>query len=209
MSATVISLPPTTGDETVDFLRRMASMVSGRNGEMLMKAAATIESLTQRATSAERLYHRQHEESTRNRELHEAAELASDGLLRQNDVLRAQLAELTARAAGERTAFEAERGRLLGLMQEAEARLASMSGELEPLQAFVDSFNETLVAAPIAMLRLARAQFDCLSDGFARNGDVISQAISEIGGFAIEQALEGASSTTSDQTQIIPTARRP
>jgi hypothetical protein len=41
MSATVVSLPPTTGDETVDFLRRMASMVSGRNGEMLLRAAAS------------------------------------------------------------------------------------------------------------------------------------------------------------------------
>ncbi len=32
-------------------------------------------------------------------------------------------------------------------------------------------------------------QFDHLSAGFARNGDVISQAMSEIGGFALEQAL--------------------
>ena len=32
-------------------------------------------------------------------------------------------------------------------------------------------------------------QFDYLSSGFARRGDVISQAMSEIGGFAIDQAL--------------------
>ena len=39
------------------------------------------------------------------------------------------------------------------------------------------------------MLRLARTQFDFLSAGFARKGDVISQTMSEIGGFAIDQAL--------------------
>ena len=193
MSATVVSLPPTTGDETVDFLRRMASMVSGRNGEMLMKAAATIEALGQRAMSAEQLYHRQHEESTRNAELREVAELASDGLLRQIEGLRTQLAEVTAKGAQARADFEAERGRLLALTQDAEARLTSTTAELEELRASVDQFNETLVAVPIEMLRLARAQFNYLSDGFARNGDVISQAMSEIGGFAIDRALTAKS----------------
>lgn len=42
---------------------------------------------------------------------------------------------------------------------------------------------------PIEVLRLARTQFDFLSAGFAREGDVIAQAVSEIGGFAIDQAL--------------------
>jgi hypothetical protein len=46
-----------------------------------------------------------------------------------------------------------------------------------------------VVSVPIEVLRLARTQFDFLSAGFARNGDVISQAMSEIGGFAIDQAL--------------------
>jgi hypothetical protein len=191
MSATVVSLPPVTGDETVDFLRRMASMVSGRNGEMLMKAAATIEALGQRAMSAEQLYHRQQEESTRNAELREVAEVTSDALLRQVEGLRTELAEVKAKGTQERTEFEAERGRLLALMQDAEARLTATGAELEALQASVDQFNETLVAVPIEMLQLARAQFNYLSDGFARNGDVISQAMSEIGGFAIEQALTG------------------
>jgi chromosome segregation ATPase len=191
MSATVISLPPATGDETVDFLRRMASMVSGRNGEMLMKAAATIEALGQRATSAEQLYHRQQEESTRNAELREVAELASERLLRQAEGLRTELAEAIAKGAQERADFDAERARLLGLTQSAEAQLTSTTAELEALKASVDHFNETLVAVPIEMLRLARAQFDYFSDGFARNGDVILQTMSEIGSFAIEQALAG------------------
>src|SRR5262245_1195359 len=113
MSATVVSLPPQTGDETVDFLRRMASMVSGRNGEMLMRAAAPLEELAQRATSAEQLYRRQLDASTRNAELREVAEVTSDGLLREVEALRAQLAQITATSTSERAQFEAERARML------------------------------------------------------------------------------------------------
>ena len=196
MPATVVPLPPNSASETTDFLRRMASMVSGRNGEMLLRAAGMIESLTQRAMSAERLYHAQQEESTRNAELREVAELACDGLLRQLEALRSQLTDLTAQAAAERdafeaerTGFEAERGRLLSLMQQAESHIGGVTAELATLKASVDAFNETAVTVPIEMLRLARAQFDHLADGFAKNGDLISQAMSEIGGCALEQAL--------------------
>ncbi len=199
MSATVVPLPPNSTSETTDFLRRMASMVSGRNGEMLLRAAAIIDSLSHRAMTAEQLYHRQQEDSTRNAELREVAELASDTLLTQVEALRAQLAEVAATAAAERTRaaderarFEAERIKLLGLMQEAETHVIEMTAELQALRSSVDSFNETAVAVPIEMLRLARAQFDFLSENFARNGDVISQAMSEIGGCAIDQALDGA-----------------
>jgi len=186
MSATVVPLPPNPSSETTDFLRRMASMVSGRNGEMLLRAASLIESLAQRAMSAERLYHREHEENTRNSELREAGEMASDAMVKQIDGLRSQLAEV---AAAERAAFDAERGKLLGLMQDAESHIGKLTTELETLRASVDSFNETAISVPIEVLRLARTQFDFLSAGFARKGDVISQAMSEIGGFAIDQAL--------------------
>jgi chromosome segregation ATPase len=189
MSATVVPLPPNSSSETVDFLRRMASMVSGRNGEMLLRAASLIESLAQRAMTAERLYHQQQEESTRHVELREAAELASDAMVGQIEALRAQLAEVTAAAAAERAAFDSERDKLLGLMQHAESHIGKLTTELETLRASVDDFNETVVSVPIEVLRLARTQFDFLSAGFARKGDVISQAMSEIGGFAIDQAL--------------------
>jgi hypothetical protein len=198
MSATVVPLPPKSASETIDFLRRMASMVSGRNGEMLLRAAAIIESLAHRAMTAEQLYHRQQEESTRNAELREVAELASDGLLTQIDGLRNQLAEVSAAAGAERTQFlteraqfEADRGRMLALMQDAEAHIVKVTAELESLRKSVDTFNENAVTVPIEMLRLARAQFDFLSDGFAKNGDLISQAMSEIGGCAIDQVLAG------------------
>lgn len=189
MSATVVPLPPNSASATTDFLRRMASMVSGRNGEMLLRAASLIEALAKRAMSAERLYHQQHEENTRHIELREAAELATDAMVSQIAALRAQLAEVTAAAAAERAAFDTERGKLLGLMQSAESHIGKLTTELDGLRASVDSFNETFVSVPIEVLRLARTQFDYLSSGFARKGDVISQAMSEIGGFAIDEAL--------------------
>lgn len=189
MSATVVPLPPNSSSETVDFLRRMASMVSGRNGQMLLRAAALIESLAQRAKTAERLYHQTQEENTRHVELREAAELASDAMVRQIEALRTQLADVTAAAAVERAAFDAERGKLLGLMQHAESHIGKLTTELDSLRASVDGFNETVVSVPIEVLRLARTQLDFLSAGFARKGDVISQAMSEIGRFAIDQAL--------------------
>lgn len=189
MSATVVPLPPNSASATTDFLRRMASMVSGRNGEMLLRAAKLIESLAQRAMSAERLYHQQQEENTRHVELRETAELASDAMVGQIAALRAQLAEVTAAAAAERAAFDTERGKLLGLMQSAESHIGKLTTELDTLRASVDAFNETVVTVPIEVLRLARTQFDYLSSGFARKGDVISQAMSEIGGFAIDQVL--------------------
>jgi hypothetical protein len=189
MSATVVPLPPNSSSETTDFLRRMASMVSGRNGAMLLRAASLIESLAQRAMTAERLYHQQQEENTRSTELRKAAELASDAMVSQIEALRAQLADVTAAAATERATFDAERDRLLGLMQHAESHIGKLTTELDGLRASVDSFNETVVSVPIEVLRLARTQFDFLSEGFARKGDVISQAMSEIGGFAIDEAL--------------------
>jgi hypothetical protein len=214
MSATVVPLPPNSASETTDFLRRMASMVSGRNGEMLLRAAAMIESLTHCAMSAEQLYPRQQEESTRNAELREVAELASDGLLRQIDALRVQLAGVTEQAAAEReqfatehARFEAERGRLLGLMQHAEAHVAHVTEELDTLKKSVDEFNATAVAVPIEVLRLARAQFDFLSDGFAKNGDLISQAMSEIGGCSIDQALANCSSWDSAAVSLFEPGR--
>ena len=189
MSATVVPLPQSSSSETVDFLRRMASMVSGRNGEMLLRAAKLIESLAQRTMSAERLFHETQEESTRHVERREAAELASDAMVGQIAALRTQLAEVTAAATAERAAFDAEREKLLGLMQHAESHIGKLTTELDTLRASVDSFNDTVVSVPIEVLRMARTQFDVLSAGFARRDDVISQAMSEIGGFAIDQAL--------------------
>ncbi|MFT4121703.1 hypothetical protein [Bradyrhizobium sp.] len=196
MPASVVPLPPNNASETLDFLRRMASMVSGRNGDVLLRAAVLIETLAQRAKSAERLFHQQQEENKRNVELREAAEFSSDAMVQQVDALRTQLADMIMAAAAERAAFDAERSKLLHLMQDAESHIGKLTSELETLRASVDSFNETMVSVPVETLRLARAQFASLTGGFARRGDVISEAMSEIGGFAIDQALAAKKSDT-------------
>ena len=58
MPATALSVPTDSTTETVDFLRRLASMMSGgRNAEMLQAAASAIETLSRRASAAEALVH--------------------------------------------------------------------------------------------------------------------------------------------------------
>jgi hypothetical protein len=42
---------------------------------------------------------------------------------------------------------------------------------------------------PVQSLQLARAQFDHLAEGFARQGDVVSQTICEIGARTLDRAL--------------------
>ncbi len=196
MSATVVSLPTNTTEETVDFLRRLASMLSGgRNGEMLLQAASMIEQLSRRATSAEQLYHQQQEESTRNVELRDVAELAGDRLLAEVDTLKAQLLASTRQAEIERTQFAGEARRLVALAQDAEARLAELNAELAELRQPAEPQAATeaaVVTVPVSSLELARTQFRYLADGFAKNGDVISQTICEIGRCALDQALESA-----------------
>jgi hypothetical protein len=45
---------------------------------------------------------------------------------------------------------------------------------------------------PVNSLELARTQFTFLAEDFAKNGDVISQTICEIGACAIDKALTGS-----------------
>jgi len=158
MTATAVSLSPHENSETVDFLRRLASMMSGgKNAEMLLGAAGIIEALTDRAVTAERLRSEQRDERERNSQLREAAEIATQNSSSEAAALRAQLAD----------------------------------AELDELRTPFAELSDTVVAVPTEQLRLARAQFDFLADGFAKNGDVISQTICEIGRCAIEQALAG------------------
>ncbi len=129
-------------------------------------------------------------------------------MVSQIAALGTQLAEVTAAAAAERAAFDAERGKLLGLMQDAESHIGKLTTELDGLRASVDSFNETAVSVPLEVLRLARTQFDVLSAGFARKGDVISEAMSEIGGFAIDQALMAKKAADRPRPEVVKSARR-
>jgi hypothetical protein len=193
MSATAISLPPGENAETVDFLRRLASMMSGgKNAEMLLGAASMIEALSGRATTAERHYSEQQDEHEKSNELRQAAETAADNLNSEIASLKAQLAEAARQAEIDRASFAEEEHRLSTKAEDAEARLAKVNAELDELRTPFAELSDTVIAVPTEVLRLARAQFDFLADGFARHGDVISQTICEIGRCAIEQALGGS-----------------
>lgn len=203
MTATAYSLSSNENSETVDFLRRLASMMSGgKNAEMLLSAADMIEALTERAMTAERLYSEQQDAHERNNESREVAELAAEDLSSEVESLKAQLAEAAQRAEVDRAeaarraevdraAFAEKTLRLSAMVEDAENRFAKVNGELDELRTPFAELSHTVVAVPVEQLRLARAQFDFLADGFAKNGDVISQTICEIGRCAIEQALAG------------------
>ena len=192
MTATAVSLSPHENSETVDFLRRLASMMSGgKNAEMLLGAASIIEALTHRAITAERLCSEQREERERNHQSHEAAEITAENLSSEAASLKAQLTDATRQADIDRASFTEEAHRLSAIAEDAESRLAKVNAELDELRTPFAELSDTVVAVPTEQLRLARAQFDFLADGFAKNGDVISQTICEIGRCAIEQALAG------------------
>jgi hypothetical protein len=202
--------------ETIDFLRRLSSMMAGgRNAEMLLVAADMIDTLSRRATTAERLYQEQQDDHAKNLELREIAELAADNLIAEVASLKAQLdesgqraeveiaslkmqlAEAGAQAETDRAAFAMEALRLRGMAEDAEARLAEANATVEALRHPVatineapdDSLDDSLAVVPVQSLRLARTQFGYLADGFARSGDLVSQTICEIGACAIENAL--------------------
>lgn len=192
MSVTAVSMPPDENAETVDFLRRLAGMMSGgKNAEMLLGAASMIEALASRAMTAERLYSEQQDEREKGNELRQVAEIAADKLNSEIASLKAQLAEAARQAEIDRASFAEEEHRLSTKAEDAEARLAKVNVELDELRTPFAELSDTVVAVPTEQLRLARAQFDFLADGFAKNGDVISQTICEIGRCAIEQALAG------------------
>lgn len=204
MSATALSLPQGPDLEATDFLRRLAAMMKGgRNSEMLLEAANMIESLTERATSAEQAHQDVREQNERNLDLRNIAEIASDRLLAEAEALREQLADEAMQAEAERERIGHERERieherarleedarqLSARADDAEAELAKVTAELDELRKSLDA--EIAVTVPIQAhaLRLARAQFDFLAEGFARTGDVISLTICEIGSCAIDRAL--------------------
>jgi chromosome segregation ATPase len=193
MSATAVSLAPNEDPETVDFLRRLASMMSGgKNAEMLLAAASMIEALTERAVTAERLHSELQDQHERSNELRAVAELAADNLNAELDALKGQLADAIRRAEIDRADFAEKTLRLSAMVEDAESRVAKANAQLDELRTPFAELSQTVVAVPIEQLHLARTQFDFLADGFAKNGDVISQTICEIGRCAIEQALAGS-----------------
>jgi len=191
-SATVSSVPPNENQEIIDFLRRLTSMLTGgRNAEMLLEAAQAIEALAQRALAAERLYEAQQEDHARNLELREVSELASDQLIAEVASLKTRIAESAQQAERERTGFAEATRRLEAELEVARAQLAQASAELDELREAATAIDHSIAIVPVESLQLARTQFDFLAAGFARNGDVISQTICQIGACAIDKALSG------------------
>ena len=201
MTAAAEALPSTNEtNEVVEFLRRLASVLSGgHNAEMLLEAATKIGELSGRATSAERRLQAQLEDNARHLELREAAELASYNLVAEVNSLKAQLAESEARAETERNYFAEESRRLAALADEAKGMVAESNDRLLRVNAEIEvlrdpppvAIDESIAIVPIESLQLARTQFGYLAEGFAKNGDVVSQTICEIGARAIDKALAG------------------
>jgi ribosomal protein L16 Arg81 hydroxylase len=199
MPAPVYSPSSNPHHETVDFLRRLSSMLTGgRNGEMVQEAASLIETLSLRATSAEQRYHEQQEDHARNLELREVAELASDNLIAEVDalkaeieLLKAQLADRISQAETDRNWFAEETLRAQAQAELAQEQLAAANAELEEMRKPLppDTLDDSIAVVPLQSLQLARAQFDHLAEGFARQGDVVSQTICEIGARALDKAL--------------------
>jgi chromosome segregation ATPase len=124
MPATVRSLPTDETQETIDFLRRLASMMTGgRNAEMLQAAASAIETLSRRAAAAEALVHDQQDELAKSLEQREIAELAADNLLAELNALKAHLARSEDHAETEMAGLKLE---LADREQHAEAEIASL-----------------------------------------------------------------------------------
>jgi chromosome segregation ATPase len=155
MPATALSVPADSTTETVDFLRRLASMMSGgRNAETLQEAAAAIETLCRRASAAETLLHDLQDEHARSIEQREVAELAADNLLAELNALKAHLAQSQSQAETEIAALRAE---LADQQQHAEAESASLRTQLAE--------NQQQAEAEIASLR---AQF-AVKDAYAQD----------------------------------------
>ena len=118
-SATVLPVPLDgpyeATDPTIEFLRRLAGMMSGgHNAEMLLAAAATIETLRQRVTDAERSCETHESELAHCIALREIAEHGANELAAEVEALKEQL---------EHTADEAERSRIRFARENSPVRL--------------------------------------------------------------------------------------
>ena len=186
-------------------------MAGGRNAEMLLDAASVIETLSQRAASAEQLFHDLQEDHASNLERRDIAELASDNMMVEIAKLKAQLAEndrtakaeiaalrdeiagREAQAEQDRARFAEEALRQQAAAQDVQMRLDAANASLEALHNPAKAVDGSVAAVPVQTLQTAREQFAYLAEGFAKTGDVVSQTICEVGACAMDKALGGKS----------------
>jgi chromosome segregation ATPase len=124
--------------------------------------------------------------------LRKSAEQTAEDRRSEAAALQAQLAERDRLAETEQTAHAEETERLRRLAEAAEARLQAANAEIGELRASMTAIDQSIAVVPVNSLELARTQFTFLAEDFARNGDVISQTICEIGACAIDKALTGS-----------------
>jgi chromosome segregation ATPase len=210
MPATVLSLQSNETQETIDFLRRLASMMTGgRNAEMLQAAAAAIETLSRRATAAEGQLQQLQADHGQNLEQREVAELASDNLLVEVAALKEHLAQSQGQAEAELAVLktkladndqrsEAEIGslrfQLVENLGQAEAEIASLRAQLAERGRHADDEIASLKAQIEQRDRLAeidrrvfteeaerlRAQIQDSEHGLANMSAATEQAIGAI-----------------------------
>jgi hypothetical protein len=150
MPATALTLPGNETQETIDFLRRLASMMSGgRNAETLLAAATMIETLSRRATASEALLGELQEDHGKNLEQRDVAELAADNLLTEVAALKEHFAKSQSQAESEIAVLRAE---LADHRKRAEAEIGSLRLQLIE--------NERNSEAEIASLKAQLAEKD-------------------------------------------------
>jgi hypothetical protein len=176
--------------EAIGFLRRFSSVMSkGENAARLEGAATLIESLMDRVAEMERSLWEARDQNAANIRLRETAETELDRLQSEIIALDARLTENIQQSATDQAFFVEEARRLSGLLENSEAALLRATADLEDLRTRLAALGDALVVVPIQTLRATRAQFEILAQGFAENGDVISQAICEVGGCMMDQAM--------------------
>jgi chromosome segregation ATPase len=199
-------LPPDPPLDLPDLLRRLSIMMTGgRTAETLALAAGEIEALRQRAATAETALGDLIAEVAPLRAERDAAKQAADA---ERSRFEAEIGRLQAEVKDSETraaAFAADMKSHIGeLNAAAEARVAALAAEVEALRSQQGTIDATIAVVPVEQLRLARAQFDYLAQGFAGSGDVISLTICQIGACAIDKALGVGDS----ETDGLPTAAR-
>jgi hypothetical protein len=136
-----------SADPMVEFLRQLASAMSGgHNAEMLLQAAETIETLRRRAADAERLCEARSSELAHCMALREISEGEADDLMAELEALKEELEHTADEAERSRIRFADETLRLHALAEESHARLLALIAERETLQGSAGAAERTMLA---------------------------------------------------------------
>jgi ABC-type transporter Mla subunit MlaD len=160
--------------ETSKFLRRFSELVAiGQSASYLRHAAGLIDELIERVRQTEDL-------------------LSAQAAANADNLARRHQAESDAAAA---RAELARRNRTLadlqGKLAQAESVTARAEGELRRLQARLAPVGNSHAIIPLDAMRVLRTQWTSLAGEFQRRGDLVSDAMCQIGICAIDRALAG------------------